>query len=183
MDRLVSFVEEINARLCKIEYERLVREPEFTMLVEQAITESTKPISSKRLAWLASLSMPDPGAQEHELQFRRKSTDILSRLSDEDVAYLISFHHPLARRDFEREIQVTGRGRVSVADAKNLPDQELFEKRLAQEQINIHKQSLSELDLIELDKEDTNPRYNMSNKGRLFLYVIGEEQREYVYNA
>ena len=42
---------------------------------------------------------------------------------------------------------------MSVADAKNLPDQELFEKRLAQEQINIHKQSLSELDLIELDKE------------------------------
>ena len=58
MDRLFKFIEEMNARLEKLESKEFIKSDEYAFLAESSIIESTKPHSEKHITWLASIAMP-----------------------------------------------------------------------------------------------------------------------------
>lgn len=174
-ERLYAFVKELSDRLNKLEEASFTNDPEYLMLAEQSILDSTKPISEKRTQWLASVATPSEFASELEIQFRRKSVGILDNLLDTDIEYLLVSQDPIAKRDFEQ-------ARSSfqfVAEAgtdqhKNiLSKQQIFEKQLQNEQWRINQQSLKEQGLLVImDPAAQEPQYQVSRMGEFFIHVI-----------
>jgi len=87
---------------------------------------------------------------------------------------LLTFEHWESRRDYENTH--SNHYFISGKDAESLPKQELFEKMLHNEQLEIKQQSLHENGLLSiLDPDASSPNYQISEKGKLFIYVVAEE--------
>lgn len=174
-ERLYAFVKELSERLKKLEEANFTNDPEYLMLAEQSILDSTRPISEKRIQWLASLATPSEFATELEIQFRRKSVGILTNLLDTDVEYLLVCQDSIAKRDFKQarsKFQF-----VSAADTDQhgnaLTKQQIFEKLLQNEQWRINEQSLMAQGLLETrDFAANEPDYQISRTGTFFIHVI-----------
>jgi hypothetical protein len=172
-ERLFTYIEQLNLRLEQLESLEFTKTYEYAALVENSIIEATKPVSQERLRWIASIVVPSITPTEREIEFRRRALQILTDLSDNDVQYL------LAQADFSTAFQLersmSGRHSISMADAKNLPAQDLFLKRLDNAQLELHRDALAEKRLLVAEEERRVLKYRLSELGRLFLFVLGGE--------
>lgn len=171
--RLENYIENINARLEKLEDKNFMSSYEYASLVENSIVEATKPISEKRLIWISSIVVPESPPSLLEIEFRRKALQMLSDLSDGDVECLVAHLDFATKIEFERDM--SERHAITISDAKTLPTLDLFRKRLENLSLEIYQAPLIEKRLISVNKDRSFEGCTITNLGRLFLYVLGEE--------
>lgn len=172
-ERLAAYIERLNIRLERLENHEFTTTYEYAALVENSIIEATRPISEKRLEWISSIVVPSNIATEQEIEFRRRALQILTDLSDNDIECLV------AHTDFSSTIQLERsmpeHHFISVADAKSLPAHELFTKMLENTRLALHRGTLVEKRLLLSEQNHHMTRYEVSELGRLFVFVLGEE--------
>ncbi len=172
-ERLFTYIEQLNIRLAQLESCEFTRTYEYAALCENSIIEATKPISQKRLAWIATIVVPSTPPSGKEVEFRRKALQILTDLSDNDVECLIA--HTGFSSTLRLEQSMPGRHFISIADAKSLPGQDLFLRRLENAQLELCRDALIEKRLLLHEASRLPFRYGLSELGRLFVFVLGGE--------
>ena len=172
-ERLIRYIENLNARLETLANLDFVRTHEYAALAENSIIEATKPISQVRLDWITSITVPKHQPTEREIEFRRKALNILSDLSDSDVKCLIN--HLDFSSQFRMERDVPGRHFISTADRKTLPGHDLFLRHLENLQLTIYRSSLLEKGLIAEQKSERSSSYEITEFGMLFIFVLTDE--------
>lgn len=172
-ERLVAYIEQLNVRLERLESLEFTKSYEYTALVENSIIEATKPISEKRLKWISSIVVPSITPTEQEIEFRRRALQILIDLSDNDVECL------MAHTDFSSTIglqrSMPRKHFISMADVQSLSAHDLFAKRLDNSRLTLHRDALIEKRLLLLEEDGRMDKHKVSDLGRLFLFVLGEE--------
>jgi len=172
-ERLSAYIEQLNLRLEQLESLQFTKTYEYAALVENSIIEATKPISRKRLEWISSIAVPSTTPTEQEIEFRRRALQILTDLSDNNVECLV------AHTDFSSTVRLERsmprHHFISMADAKDLPAHDLFVKRLENTRLELYQEALIEKRLLLPEEERRMAKYKVSELGRLFVFVLGEE--------
>ncbi len=169
MERLIKFIEELDQRLAKLESREFLSNPEYKMLAENSLIESSRPISDKRIAWLASITVPIQSPTSLEIEFRRKAVDILLTLSDRDVEYLLSFKDFAGQIKYERERRVSHL--ITYGAFEKMSSNEIFSKYLENENLNIQRNVLLGKGLIGYN-EPMSKDIQLTPLGKLFTYTI-----------
>lgn len=173
MERLFKFVEELNERISKLENRDFVNNENYSLLAESTIIEATKPISKERMEWLGSILIPTTTLSDQEIEFRRKALAILTDLSDLDVECLLK--HISWKNKIRYEQSLRKKHLLTVAEFNKLSSHELFTKYLENERLDIHRKSLSEKSLIENRGQHDDPEYQLTELGKLFIYILTNE--------
>jgi len=173
MERLFKFISEMNQRIEALENQQVFQTEEFGFLAENAILESSRAQSQKRLKWLASITIPTSSfPPEIEWDYRKRAVSILSELTDTDVECLL--HHVSFEEKFKFERDHNQQYFISYAENMNLPDYELFLKNLKNQHLDLHRYSLIKQGLIRVEDNDRSSNYTITEQGRLFVYLISE---------
>ncbi|MFZ2207247.1 MAG: hypothetical protein WAV22_01115 [Porticoccaceae bacterium] len=172
LDRVVDFIEKLESRLNKIESTSFVKDERYGYLAENSILESAKAYSSVRRSWLASICTPfvDPPTRE-EWDLRINAVSQLSSLSDSEVKYLLGYldetrRFRLTHAQEDRHIFIT------MADIDNLSAQELFQRKLTNNENDNHRNSLMRLHFLEFKDDGSFKTYELTETGELFLYLL-----------
>lgn len=173
MERLFKFISEMNQRIEALENKQALKTEEFGFLAENAILESSRVQSHKRLKWLASITIPTSSSPpEIEWDYRKRAVSILSDLTDTDVECLL--HHVSFEEKFRFEHDHSQQFFISYADKMKLPDYELFLRNLKNQHLDLHRYSLIKQGLIRNENDDQSSNYTITEQGRLFVYLISE---------
>ncbi len=149
LDRVVDFLRQLETRISIIEQDVLKKNKYFVDLLEDAIAQSSRSMSSERNKYIAVFLEKNREISESSHSMKKKLLHALEELTDEDVKILISISegdYYLAERDYSSR-------RKSIREVADMTVEEKYVYEMSLATWMAHINSMERLDILKAVRE------------------------------
>lgn len=153
LDRVVDFVQRLEKRISKAELEVLRENIYFVDLIEDAITQATKSLSTERNDYISTFMEINRNVDENDFSIKKNLLQTLQELTDDDIEILRSIHEPFYRNKFDNIVSLTN------GEFSELTRAEKYEYELFKASKEAHINTLEKNKLIKPERKLQDPDF------------------------
>tara|TARA_B100002049_G_scaffold202448_1_gene161325 strand:+ start:98 stop:808 length:711 start_codon:yes stop_codon:yes gene_type:complete len=159
LDRITSFLIELDKRLEKFEIEMLKRNELSLDLFEDGMYQAVRVLSEARNRYLANFIKHSIDVDSNSYSIKKRLLSILQDLTDRDIEILKS----ISEDRYQATARKYGTRSLAMGEVKALSDDEKYEYDHERASFGLHLSTLNRLSLVNIQNKQVDPKKRRSH--------------------